>query len=247
MRQKLVVANWKMNGSAQFAESFAADFDAASLSGGSMRAVVCPPSPYLRLSVHLFADSVVEVGAQDVSAHSDGAFTGEMSAEMLTDAGATWAIVGHSERRAYHGETDALVVDKAEAAMSMGLTPICCVGETLEDREADSTQEIVGQQVNALVEAFGSNGTLKNLVVAYEPVWAIGTGKTATPDQAQEVHAFIRSLLGEAADNVSVLYGGSVKPSNAKDLFDQPDIDGGLVGGASLVPQDFLQICQAAN
>ncbi|MCL4170553.1 UNVERIFIED_CONTAM: hypothetical protein GTU68_048453, partial [Idotea baltica] len=173
-----------MNGAVSFAESFAKDLVAADLSGSSVRAVVCPPSPYLRTLISLFSESVIEVGAQDLSAHASGAYTGEISADMLVDVGANWVIVGHSERRAYHRETDSLVVEKAAAAMKAGLTPICCVGETLEDREAGETEVVVGKQVSALIDAFSANGQIRNLVIAYEPVWAIGTGKTASPEEA---------------------------------------------------------------
>lgn len=247
MRQSLVVANWKMNGSTPFVESFSAELGAANLSNTGTRVVVCPPYPYLQRAVQSFAESVVEIGSQDVSGHETGAYTGEVSADMLSDLGANWVIVGHSERRAYHAETDELVVSKAAIAMNAGLTPICCVGETLEDREFGQTEAVVGGQIRALVDAFEPTGQLKNLVIAYEPVWAIGTGKTATPEEAQAVHSFIRGLLGENSADICILYGGSVKSGNAEELFSQPDIDGGLIGGASLVPQEFIEICQSAT
>lgn len=247
MRSSLVVANWKMNGSSAFVESFSAELIAADLVRSSTRVVVCAPHPYLQKAVQSFADSVIEIGGQDLSSHESGAYTGEVSADMLCDLGANWVIVGHSERRDYHNENDDLVVSKTIAAINAGLTPICCVGETLEDRESGKTEEVIGRQVKALVDTFGSTAQLKNLVIAYEPVWAIGTGKTATPDEAQDVHKYIRGLLGEQGAQTRILYGGSVKPANAEELFGQPDIDGGLIGGASLVPEDFIEICQLAD
>jgi triosephosphate isomerase len=193
--------------------------------------------------------SVVQWGIQDVSAHSGGAFTGEVAAEMAADFGVTYAIVGHSERRAYHRESPELVASKAQRAIEAGLTPIVCVGETLEERQAGTTEQIIGTQLDAVL-AILTEEQAAGIVVAYEPVWAIGTGKTARPGQAQDVHAFLRHKLlekGASVASVPLLYGGSVKPENAEELFGQKDIDGGLIGGASLKSKDFLAICRAAQ
>ena len=209
--------------------------------------VVCVPFPYLHQAKELLGGSPVAWGAQDVSVHAKGAYTGEVSAAMLREFGCTHAIVGHSERRQYHGETDALVARKAESALAGGLTPIVCIGETLAEREADRTGEVVGRQLDAVIDRLGAE--VARTVIAYEPVWAIGTGRTATPDQAQAVHRILRERLraagtiGERARDVRLLYGGSVKGDNADELFGCDDIDGGLVGGASLDGQEFLAIC----
>lgn len=213
-----------------------------------VRVSVCVPCPYLWQAQTLLDGSPVTWGSQDVSAHEQGAFTGEVAAAMVAEFGAAYAIVGHSERRAYHLESQELVATKARRALAAGLTPIVCVGETLEQRESGLTREIVGDQL-AVVLALLSAEDAARLVVAYEPVWAIGTGKSATSAQAQEVHAFLRERLaakGPGAAKVPLLYGGSVKPDNAAELFRQPDIDGGLIGGASLKDEDFLAICAAA-
>lgn len=245
MRKRLVVANWKMHGSFDFRQSMSTDLNSALTEDMTTSVVVCPPFPYLYgLSENL---TVAEVGGQDISSHESGAYTGEVSASMLADVKASWVILGHSERRAYHHETDERVVEKARLALAAGLKPICCVGETLEQRESGNTESVVGQQVAVLVDAFEKTGQLSQLVIAYEPVWAIGTGKTASPEQAQAVHRYIRNMLGSEAESMAILYGGSVKPSNAAELFGQPDIDGGLIGGASLVAQDFIDICLAAE
>jgi len=208
---------------------------------------VCVPAPYLAQVNALRAGSRLDLGAQDVSQHAQGAYTGEMSAAMLKEFGVRYAIVGHSERRQYHGETDAVVAEKAKAALAGGVTPIVCVGETLAEREAGLMQEVVKRQLAAVIHVNGH--CISEIVVAYEPVWAIGTGKTATPDQAQEVHALLRAQLTAASthsDRVHILYGGSMNAGNAAQLLAQPDIDGGLVGGASLKAADFLQIIAAA-
>ncbi len=210
---------------------------------------VCVPSPYLAQTQSLLEGSKVVWGVQDVSAFTHGAYTGEVAAQMVVDFGATLAIVGHSERRAYHRESAELVAVKTQRALETGLTPIVCVGETLQEREAGSTEQVVGAQLDEVLAKLSAEDAAR-IVVAYEPVWAIGTGKSATSDQAQAVHAFLRSLLaakGAAVADVPVLYGGSVKPENAEELFRQPDIDGGLIGGASLKDQDFLAICKAAG
>ncbi len=205
---------------------------------------VCVPFVYLAQARQILADSRVALGAQDVSAQTaPGAFTGEISASMLADAGVAQVIVGHSERRQYHGETDALVAAKAAAALAAGLVPIVCVGETLAERDAGQAFEVVGRQVGAVVAALGES--VSQVLLAYEPVWAIGTGRTASPEQAQEVHASIRAALGAAGATVPILYGGSVKAANASSIFSMPDVDGGLIGGASLVAADFAAIVAA--
>jgi triosephosphate isomerase len=213
-----------------------------------VRVGVCVPCPYLAQAQTLLESGRVAWGVQDISAHTQGAFTGEVAAEMAAEFGASYAIVGHSERRAYHRESAEIVAVKTQRALEAGLTPIVCVGETLEEREGGKTEQIVGEQLDAVLVKLSVEEAAR-LVVAYEPVWAIGTGKSATAQQAQDVHAFLRARLvakgGDAAD-VPLLYGGSVKPENAEDLFSQLDIDGGLIGGASLKDKDFLAICTAA-
>jgi len=211
--------------------------------------VVCVPAPYLAQVQGAVAGSAVALGAQDMSAHASGAYTGEVSASMLQEFGVQYVILGHSERRAYHGESDAAVAAKAVAALSAGLVPVVCVGETLEQRESGQTNEIVGGQLDVVLTALSVEDAAR-IVVAYEPVWAIGTGKTATPEMAQEVHAMLRARLGaksaEAAAKVRILYGGSMKPDNAQQLLAMADIDGGLIGGAALKATDFLAIVNAA-
>jgi len=211
--------------------------------------LVCPPFPYLASVASQLQGSAVELGAQNVSEHEAGAYTGEVAPAMLRDVGCRYVIVGHSERRALYGESSAQVAEKMAAALGAGLVPILCVGEMLEEREAGSTEEVVGEQLGAALERSGI-AAFKGSVIAYEPVWAIGTGKTATPEQAQDVHRYIRSVLAEqdasVAETVQILYGGSVKGDNAAGLFARPDIDGGLIGGASLKPADFLAIARAA-
>ena len=213
---------------------------------------VCVPAPYLAQVLALKAAdsrlSVIDVGAQDVSRHATGAYTGEVSATMLKDLGCRYAVVGHSERRQHHGETDALVADKVRAALASGITPIVCVGELLTEREAGLTQEVVKRQLAAVIHANGH--CISEIVVAYEPVWAIGTGKTATPDEAQTVHAVLRAQLRAATEHfadVKILYGGSMNATNAATFLAQPDIDGGLIGGASLKAADFLTIIAATR
>jgi triosephosphate isomerase len=210
---------------------------------------VCVPAPYFAQCQADLAGTILSWGGQDVSAHEAGAYTGEISAPMLLDFGCRYVIVGHSERRTYHFESNELVAQKTKRALDAGLTPIVCVGESLAERDAGQTNVVVGQQIEAVLAAIDAN-ELANIVVAYEPVWAIGTGKTATPQMAQEVHAMLRSKLTsknpEAAAHVRILYGGSMKPDNARDLMAMPDIDGGLIGGASLKASDFLAIVRAA-
>jgi triosephosphate isomerase len=247
MKKKLIAGNWKMNGSSSSNEALIKALIAGMTQGNCMVAV-CVPAPYLAQVQGLAAGSGIDVGSQDVSQHESGAYTGEVSAAMLKDLGVRYAIVGHSERRQYHGETDAVVALKAQHALSAGITPIVCVGETLAEREAGLTEEVVKRQLAAVIHTNGH--CISEIVVAYEPVWAIGTGKTASPEQAQQVHAVLRSQLKAAtahADRVHILYGGSMNAANAQQLLSQVDIDGGLVGGASLKPLDFLTIIAAAR
>ena len=247
MRPKLIVGNWKMNGSRVVNAALLADI-AAGLGDAKASVAVCVPAPYLQQCEDTLSGSAIAWGAQDVSAYEGGAYTGEVCAKMLSDFACRYVIVGHSERRAYHGESSELVARKAQAALKEGLTPIVCVGETLEQREAGQTFDVVGAQLDAVLELLPAEAVAK-IVVAYEPVWAIGTGRTATPAMAQEVHARLREQLrvrnGDAADRVAILYGGSMKPENARELLSQPDIDGGLIGGAALKAQDFLAIIHA--
>lgn len=247
MKKKLIAGNWKMNGSIEANDSLVRAV-LAGLGTPACAVAVCVPSPYLAQLQMLRASSALELGAQDVSAHDKGAYTGEVSSAMLREFGVRYAIVGHSERRQYHGETDVLVADKAKAALAQGITPIVCVGETLAEREAGQTEEVVKRQLAAVIHTNGH--CVSELVVAYEPVWAIGTGKTASPEMAQAVHAVLRAQLKAAtpqADRVQILYGGSMNAANAAELLAQPDIDGGLIGGASLKAADFLTIVAAAG
>ncbi|MET0982125.1 MAG: triose-phosphate isomerase [Telluria sp.] len=251
MRPKLVVGNWKMNGSRANNATLLAGIVAglADLDAAKAACAVCVPAPYLQQCADTLAGTQLAWGAQDVSAHAGGAYTGEVAASMLTDFACSYVIVGHSERRAYHGESDQLVAQKTQAALSAGLTPIVCVGETLDEREAGQTTAVVSRQLSAVLELL-DDAAIERIVVAYEPVWAIGTGKTATPAMAQEVHAQLRAQLRErsaqAAEKVAILYGGSMKPDNALELMAQGDIDGGLIGGAALKAADFLAIIAAA-
>jgi len=246
MRRKLVVGNWKMNGS----RVANADLLAALKSAGPWDAdvAVCAPAPYLGEVALSLQGEFIGWGAQDCSAHESGAYTGEVSAAMLAEFGCKYVIVGHSERRAFHAESDQLVADKAKVALAHRLTPIVCVGETLAEREAGHTDDVVKRQLSAVIHTLGH--CISQIVVAYEPVWAIGTGKTASPEQAQAVHALLRAQLKAAtehAGDMKILYGGSVKADNAASLFTQADIDGGLIGGASLKASDFAAICRAAH
>jgi len=249
MRPMIIAGNWKMNGTIAETESLAQ----ALLDGDSRSeratVLVCPPFTSLGAVSKLLSGSHIAVGGQDMSEHEKGAYTGEVSAAMLLTAGATFVILGHSERRQYHAESDQLVNAKARLALSSGLTPIICIGETLEEREADRTEDVVGAQIDGTLARFSADD-LKKTVIAYEPVWAIGTGRTATPEMAEAVHCFVREKLTAidkpAADLVPILYGGSVKPSNAVALLSQPNIDGGLIGGASLNADDFIAIIKAA-
>ena len=245
-REKLVVGNWKMNGSLAANESL---LDGISTLGKGCGVAVCVPFPYLAQVSAKLAGSAIGFGSQDVSEHEKGAYTGEVSAAMLNDFGVRYAIVGHSERRTLFGDTNERVAAKTERAIAAGITPIVCVGETLLEREQGRAGNVVTTQLTAVIERIGAEGLAK-CVVAYEPVWAIGTGKTATPAEAQAMHAMIRAHVGKTDEAVAgalpLLYGGSVKASNAAELFAQPDIDGGLIGGAALVAEDFTGIVEAA-
>src|SRR3954454_2795773 len=246
-KKKLIAGNWKMNGSIAANDALVRAL-VAGLKDAACAAAGCVPAPYLAQVQMLRHGSAVDLGAQDVSQHEQGAFTGEVSAAMLKEFGVRYALAGHSERRQYHGESDALVAGKARTALAHGITPIVCVGETLAEREAGHTEEVVKRQLAAVIHVNGH--CISEIVVAYEPVWAIGTGKTATPEQAQQVHALLRKQLAAAtghAERVHILYGGSMNAANASSLLAQPDIDGGLVGGASLKAPDFLQIIAAGS
>lgn len=246
MRKPLVIANWKMHGRSAFNRALVEEF-LEQLGGCRAESVLCPPFPYLGQLQDLLRSTAVMLGAQDCSHIDQGAYTGEVSAEMLGDCGCEWVIVGHSERRQYHQESDALVAAKLAAAQRAGLTPVLCVGETQEQRESGDAENVVQAQ---LVGALNDLPDLKGLAIAYEPVWAIGTGLSASPQQAQEMHAFIRDVLrgidAENTEGLRLLYGGSVKAGNAVELFAQADIDGALVGGASLDAQAFAAIVTAA-
>jgi triosephosphate isomerase len=246
MHRKLVVGNWKMHGSHAANAELLQGIHAARPFGADV--AVCVPFPYLSEVAVTLANTGIRWGAQDVSPHEQGAYTGEVSAAMLAEFGCRYAIVGHSERRAYHAEGDQVVADKAKAALARGITPIVCVGETLAQREAGQTESVVKRQLSVVIHMLGH--CIGEIVVAYEPVWAIGTGKTASPEQAQAVHALLRAQLAAAtphAADMTLLYGGSVKPDNANVLFAQTDIDGGLIGGASLKAADFVAIVRAAG
>lgn len=249
--KKLILGNWKMNGdlaaNTALLEGLRAQWSQSSADLCDLG--VCVPAVYLSQTQQLLSDSAIKWGAQDVSAHEKGAYTGEVSAQMLKDFQCRFALVGHSERRQFHGETDAVVASKTQRALAVGITPVVCVGETLAEREAGQTIQVVKRQLAAVVTTVGH--CVSELAVAYEPVWAIGTGKTATPEQAQEVHAVLRAQLvaavGKGAQVPRILYGGSMNPTNAASLLAQADIDGGLIGGASLKAPDFLAIAQAAS
>jgi triosephosphate isomerase len=250
MRRPIVAGNWKMHGTrtenARLVEALTGQFP----SQPAAQCVVCPPFVYLQDVGRLLRDSAIDLGAQSVCAEAQGAYTGEVSASMLKDVGCTHVIVGHSERRALFGEDDLLVARKFAAAQSKGLIPILCVGEQLSEREGGQTNQVVSRQLDVVLELSGAPA-LANAVIAYEPVWAIGTGRVATPDQAQEVHAFIRGRIAardaKIAGEVRILYGGSVKAGNAAELFAMPDVDGGLIGGASLKAEEFLAILAATR
>ena len=244
--KKLIAGNWKMNGSLAANEALLREV-LQGLGQPACSVAVAVPAVYLAQVQALLQGSAIQLGAQDVSAHESGAYTGEVAANMLREFAVRYALVGHSERRQYHGETDAVVAAKAQRALNAGITPVVCVGETLAQREAGETEAVVKRQLAAVIQTVGQCVT--EIVVAYEPVWAIGTGKTATPEQAQAVHAVLRAQLSAAstqAAKVPLLYGGSMNAGNAEQLLVQPDIDGGLIGGASLKAADFLKIIAAA-
>lgn len=250
MRTKLIAGNWKMHGSKPFIESLMKGMTEqldANLESGVL---VCPPTIYIPLVESLIGNHKIALGGQNLSEQAQGAYTGEISGDMLKDSGCQYVIVGHSERRSLYGETDVLVAHKVGKAIESELTPILCVGETLEQREKGTTMQVVQQQLDAVIDALGIDA-LKQVVVAYEPVWAIGTGVTATPEQAQEVHSAIRAHLrdknAQIAEEIKILYGGSMKAANAEELLAQPDIDGGLIGGASLKADEFIAICKIAG
>ncbi|MFC7463001.1 triose-phosphate isomerase [Hydrogenophaga defluvii] len=248
--KKLIVGNWKMNGSLASNEALLQGFQQGlEAQDQSVLVAVCASAPYLPQLQQLLGKGPIAWGAQDVSAHESGAYTGEVSAAMLRDFACRYAIVGHSERRQYHGETDEVVAAKAQRALAAGITPIVCVGETLAERDAGQTEAVVKRQLAAVIHTVGHCSS--EMVVAYEPVWAIGTGRTATPEQAQVVHHVLRAQVAAATVNadkrVHILYGGSMNAANAASLLAMPDIDGGLIGGASLKVPDFLQIIRAAR
>ena len=247
MRQPMVAGNWKMNGSSDSVKELMSGIKAG-ISKANAEVVVCPPFVYISSVADAIGDSDIKLGSQNMCDQDAGAFTGEISGPMLKDVGCEYVIIGHSERRAMYGETDEVTAVKYGAVLKNGLKPIFCIGETLEERESGVTEEVVGRQIDAILKSDGV-ASLANAVLAYEPVWAIGTGKTATPEQAQEVHAFIRNKIAEQdkviAEGLRILYGGSMNPTNAAELRSQPDIDGGLIGGASLKAEDFLVICSA--
>src|ERR1700730_14929441 len=249
MRCPMVAGNWKMHGSKATNQALLAELERTVRPDWPIDIVVFPPYVYLADAVRVLEEGRILVGAQDVCAESGGAFTGQVSAAMLKDVGCTYVIVGHSERRRWYHEDDTLVARKFAAALAGGLKPVLCVGETLEEREAKQTESVVGRQVEAVIAMLGIGG-FADAVLAYEPVWAIGIGRTATPEQAQAVHAFLRSRIGahdaKIAGHLRIIYGGSVKAGNAAELFAMPDVDGGLVGGASLSADEFRQICAAA-
>lgn len=249
MRRKLVAANWKMNGDKATNDALLSAF-AQNIDTAAIDAVVFPPALYIAQLADKLSGTDIAYGTQNIHHADKGAFTGELSLSMVKEFGCRYVLVGHSERRELFGEDDNLIAAKIDAALQAGVTPMLCVGETLSQRDSGKTEAVVGGQIKAVLEKVGIEA-FEHVVIAYEPVWAIGTGRTATPDQAQGVHGFIRGLLAESNDSVArkcrVLYGGSVKAASALELFQQPDIDGGLVGGASLLADEFVAICQAAK
>jgi len=250
MRRAMVAGNWKMNGSRAESAALVSEIERGLGDLRHTEVVVCPPFVLIPIVAERLAGKHIACGGQNLSVHKSGAYTGEISGPMLREFGCSYVIVGHSERRALYAENDQVVAEKFQAAQGVGLVPILCVGETLAEREANQTEMVVARQLDAVVDRVGS-AAMAAAVIAYEPVWAIGTGKTATPEQAQEVHRFIRARLAQRgaalAEGLRLLYGGSVKAANARELFAQPDIDGGLIGGASLNAQEFVAICRAAG
>lgn len=247
IRKIIIAGNWKMNGS-QVDNSILVNGISLELSSINAEVVIFPPSIYLNQVASLVANKGIKVGAQNLNLNQKGAFTGEISGEMIKDCGGNFVIIGHSERRSLYGETNEIVADKIKIALDSGLIPVLCIGEELSDRKSGKTNEVLSGQMQVIFDEVGIN-YFNNIVIAYEPIWAIGTGITATPEQAQETHAFIRSFIAdidsEIAEKISILYGGSMNPTNAKDLLSCPDIDGGLIGGASLKAEDFLAICKS--
>lgn len=250
MRTPLVAGNWKMNGSRESVKELITGVVSGAKSLTGVEVAVCPPAIFIADVTAVTAGTNVAVGSQDACTELKGAFTGETSIEMIKDFGCQYAIIGHSERRTLYGETDEIVAQKFTVVKNAGVTPIFCIGETLDEREQGVTEAVCARQIDAVFAAEGDNA-FQGSVIAYEPVWAIGTGKTATPEQAQAVHAFIRQHLAkhnaDIAEKVQILYGGSMNPGNAKELIGQADIDGGLIGGASLKADDFLAVCQAGQ
>ncbi len=249
MRQKLVIGNWKMNGLSATNHSLVTAI-IAGMAEVKSQIGICPPFVYLQQANDLIKGTNIKLGAQNASANAQGAFTGEIAVDMLKDLGCYYVILGHSERRSLYQENDEWIAQKVATTLKGNLIPVLCVGELLEERETNQTETVVARQLQAVINLVGIQA-FEKIVIAYEPVWAIGTGKTATPEQAQAVHAFIRKLLSEhdakIAQTVQILYGGSVKGSNAAELFAQPDIDGGLIGGAALKAEEFLTICKATE
>ena len=247
MRQVIVAGNWKMNASKETVNTLIMGI-LSGMAEVDSNVIVCAPSPYMSQVEALITHSQLHLGAQDLNVNASGAFTGEVSADMIKDFGAQYVIVGHSERRSLYGETDEVVAHKVQAALENDLTPLFCIGETLEERESGNMEAVVSRQIQAVIDRVGIDA-FKNIIIAYEPVWAIGTGVTASPQQAQDAHAFIRSMLAQNNESVAqatpILYGGSMNPGNAAELIGCEDIDGGLIGGASLKAEDFLQICKA--
>lgn len=255
IRHKLVIANWKMHGDISSNESLLKKIIAGVKQFDQADYVICPPNPYLFQARELLSDTKIAWGGQNVNQHEKGAFTGAVAAHMLTDLGCTYVLLGHSERRVLFHETNLTAAARFDAAVKAGLTPVLCVGETLAEHEAGLTEVIIASQMDAVMATLSDRNFAAamqvNMVFAYEPVWAVGTGKSASPEQAQAVHTFIRNRIAmrnaEAADHVRIIYGGSIKANNAKKLFAMPDVDGGLVGGASLSADEFIAICKAAN
>ena len=251
MRRPLVAGNWKMNGSQAMASALTRAVVDGTAAAPDVELLLCPPAPYLSVVAGITGDSKVQVGAQDCSEFESGAYTGEMAASMLRDVGCSQVIIGHSERRQYYGDTDERVAAKVLQARSFDLIPVFCIGETLNERADNATEKTIGRQLAAVMNLPNAVALLRETIIAYEPVWAIGTGLSATPRQAQDVHAWIRTRLGEIdgllAESTRILYGGSVKPENAQELFAMADIDGGLIGGAALESEPFMAICRAAG
>jgi len=248
MRPKLIAGNWKMNGSLNSMRSLLSEIKTKFIYTPAIEVAVCPPAVFIPEAQSVLQGTNIAWGGQDISEHDFGAYTGDISGSMLVEFGCKYVIIGHSERRFYHNESDQLTAKKIATALKVKLIPIVCVGETLEQREHGITENIISQQIDAIIQQNGVESLGKS-IIAYEPVWAIGTGRTATPNQAQEIHAFIRNRIAkhslEIANSIKILYGGSMKPTNAKELLAKSDIDGGLIGGASLDAQDFLAICTA--